>query len=235
VDDYDLSSLRTIMSAAAPLGAELAAEASARIKCDVVQGYGMTELGPLSHVTPVREFRPGTCGTTVPNTQTRIVDPDTGLNLGIGERGEVWVRGPQVMKGYLNNQAATDAMIDKDGWLRTGDIGIIDQHGHLTIVDRLKELIKYKGFQIAPAELEALIITHPKVADVAVIGIPDAEAGEVPRAFIVSRKGTIVTLEEIQALVAQHLVSYKQVRELAIVAVIPKSASGKILRRQLRG
>jgi acyl-CoA synthetase (AMP-forming)/AMP-acid ligase II len=234
VNDYDLSSIRLILSAAAPLGAELAAEASARIGCDVVQGYGMSELSPASHTTTLGDFRPGTSGTTVPNTQTRIVDVESGENLPIGERGEVWVRGPQVMKGYLNNPEATAAMIDSEGWLRTGDIGIVDAHGHLTIVDRLKELIKFKGFQIAPAELEERIITHPKVADVAVMGIPDAEAGEVPKAFVVPQRDQTVTLEEIQELIAKHLVSYKQIRELEIVAEIPKSPAGKILRRKLR-
>ena len=138
------------------------------------------------------------------------------------------------MKGYLNNQAATDAMLTDDGWLKTGDVGIIDDHGHLSIVDRLKELIKYKGFQVAPAELEGLIITHPKVVDVAVIGVPDDDAGEIPKAFVVAAPGEKVTLEEIQALVGENLVSYKQVQILEVVESIPKSAAGKILRKELR-
>jgi acyl-CoA synthetase (AMP-forming)/AMP-acid ligase II len=233
VRDYDLSSIRLLFSAAAPLGAELAAEASARIGCEVVQGYGMSELSPGSHTTALGDFRPGTSGTTVPNTQTRIVAIESGENLPVGKPGEVWVRGPQVMKGYLNNPEATAAMIDGDGWLRTGDIGIMDEHGHLTIVDRLKELIKFKGFQIAPAELEALILTHPKVADVAVVGVPDAESGEVPKAFIVPRPGQTVTLEEIQELIGDHLARYKQIRSIELITEIPKSASGKILRRKL--
>jgi 4-coumarate--CoA ligase len=144
------------------------------------------------------------------------------------------VRGPQVMKGYLNNDEATAATVDADGWLHTGDVAIIDEYGHMTIVDRLKELIKFKGFQVAPAELEALIITHPKVADVAVIGIPDAEAGELPKAFVTPVEGETVTLEEIQELVAQHLVSYKQIKVLEVIEEIPKSAAGKILRKELR-
>ncbi len=136
--------------------------------------------------------------------------------------------------GYLNNDDATRNTIDDDGWLHTGDIAIIDEYHHMTIVDRLKELIKYKGFQVAPAELEALLISHPKVADVAVIGIPDDEAGELPKAFITAVEGETVTLEEIQALVSEHLVSYKQIRELELLDAIPKSASGKILRKDLR-
>ncbi len=234
VDNYDLSSLKQIFSGAAPLGADLAAEAATRVNCEVVQGYGMTELSPVSHCTPQGQYRPGTSGVTVSNTESRIIDPLTGDDLGVGERGELWVRGPQVMKGYLNNPTATVDTIDADGWLHTGDVAIIDEHHHMSIVDRLKELIKYKGFQVPPAELEALIITHPKVADVAVIGVADDEAGEIPKAFIVPRPGETVTLEEIQALVGEHLVSYKQVRLFEIVDAIPKSAAGKILRRQLR-
>jgi 4-coumarate--CoA ligase len=138
------------------------------------------------------------------------------------------------MTGYLNNPTATAETIDADGWLRTGDIAIIDEHGHMSIVDRMKELIKFKGFQVAPAELEALIITHPKVADVAVIGIPDDEAGEVPKAFVTTVAGEEITLQEIQALVSEHLVSYKQIKHLEVIDVIPKSAAGKILRKELR-
>jgi 4-coumarate--CoA ligase len=234
VDDYDMSSVRQIFSGAAPLGAELAAEAGTRFGCEVVQGFGMTELSPVSHCTVEGDYRPGTSGVTVSNTQSRIVDPGTGKDQPVGKRGELWVRGPQVMIGYLNNAEATEATIDADGWLHTGDVAIIDEHGHMTIVDRLKELIKFKGFQVAPAELEALLITHPKVADVAVIGVPDDEAGEIPKAFIATAPGEIVTLEEIQELVSEHLVSYKQIRQFELIDAIPKSAAGKILRKQLR-
>ena len=234
VDDYDLSSLRQIFSGAAPLGAELAAEAAERIGCEVVQGYGMTELSPVSHCTVEGDYRAGTSGVTVSNTESRIVDPATGEDQDVGGRGELWVRGPQVMKGYLNNPEATAETLDDDGWLHTGDIAILDEHHHVSIVDRLKELIKYKGFQVPPAELEALIVTHPKVADVAVIGVPDDEAGEVPKAYVVALPDQDVTLDEIQELVGEHLVSYKQVRQLEVVDAIPKSASGKILRRELR-
>jgi len=199
-----------------------------------VQGFGMTELSPISHCTVEGDCRPGTSGVTVSNTESRIVDPDTGEDQGVGDRGELWVRGPQVMTGYLNNDKATAETIDSDGWLHTGDIAIIDEHGHMTIVDRLKELIKFKGFQVAPAELEALLLTHPKIADVAVIGMPDDAAGEVPKAFVVATAGDTITLEEVQALVSEHLVSYKQIRQLEVIDVIPKSASGKILRKELR-
>ena len=234
VDDFDTSSVRQIFSGAAPLGAELAAKAGERLGCEVVQGFGMTELSPVSHCTAEGDYRPGTSGVTVSNTESRIVDPDTGEDRGVGERGELWVKGPQVMVGYLNNADATAATIDEDGWLHTGDIAIIDEYGHMTIVDRMKELIKFKGFQVAPAELEALLITHPKVADVAVIGVPDDEAGEVPKAFVAAQPGENVTIEELQELVAEHLVSYKQIKHLEVVDAIPKSAAGKILRKVLR-
>ena len=234
VDEYDTSSIRQIFSGAAPLGAELAAQASARLGCEVVQGFGMTELSPVSHATVEGDYRPGTSGVTISNTESRIVDPDTGEDQPIGGRGELWVRGPQVMTGYLNNPTATAETVDADGWLHTGDIAIIDEYGHMTIVDRMKELIKYKGFQVAPAELEALLITHPKIADVAVIGIPDDEAGEIPKAFVTEAPTASITLEEVQALVGDNLVSYKQIRELEVIDVIPKSASGKILRKDLR-
>lgn len=234
VDEYDVSSVRQIFSGAAPLGAELADEAATRMGCEVVQGYGMTELSPVSHCTVEGDFRPGTSGVTISNTESRIVDPETGEDQGVGGRGELWVRGPQVMLGYLNNPEATAETLDADGWLHTGDVAIIDEHHHCSIVDRLKELIKYKGFQVPPAELEALIITHPKVADVAVIGVPDDEAGEVPKAFVVSMPGETVTLTEIQELVGEHLVAYKQVRVLEVLDAIPKSAAGKILRKELR-
>ena len=234
VDNYDLSTLRWITSAAAPLSAELAIECGRRLGCDVVQGYGLTELSPVSHLTPTSMFKPGSVGVTLPNTEVSIVDPATEARLGVGEDGEVWVRGPQVMKGYLNNEPATKSTIDDDGWLHTGDIGHIDADGHLFIVDRLKELIKYKGFQVPPAELEALLLTHPRIADCAVIGLPDDEAGEIPAAYVVLKEGQDATAADIQGFVAEQVASYKHIRKLTFVDTIPKSASGKILRRVLR-
>ena len=235
VDDFDLSSIKQIFSGAAPLGADLAAAAAARVGCEVVQGYGMTELSPVSHCTPEGQFRPGTSGVTISNTEIRIVDSETGADLGVGERGELLVRGPQVMKGYLNNPEATAETLDSEGWLHTGDVAIIDDEDHVSIVDRIKELIKYKGFQVPPAELEAVLITHPAVADAAVIGIPDEEAGELPKAFITLAPGAAEpTLADLQEHVAGHLATYKQVRALEVLEAIPKSASGKILRRELR-
>jgi 4-coumarate--CoA ligase len=234
VDEYDLSAVRQVLSGAAPLGADLAAEASARVGCEVVQGYGLTETSPVTHATPMGGFKPGSIGVLLPNTECRIVDPVTGEDLGIGEDGEIWIRGAQVMKGYLNSPEATSATIDSDGWLHTGDVGHVDEEGHYFIVDRLKELIKYKGFQVPPAELEALLIAHPAVADVAVVPLPDEEAGEIPKAFVVTKPGVEVAAEELKEYVAGHVAHYKQIRELEFIDEIPKSASGKILRRVLR-
>jgi acyl-CoA synthetase (AMP-forming)/AMP-acid ligase II len=229
IDDYDLSSVNEVFSGAAPLGGELAEAAATRMNCSVVQGYGMTELSPVSHTVREGNFKAGSVGTLLASTEARIVDPDTGRDT---EEGELWIRGPQVMKGYLNNADATAETIDADGWLHTGDVAIRDDDGHYFIVDRLKELIKYKGFQVPPAELEALLITHPSVADVAVIGVPDEEAGELPKAFVV--KNGEVDAATLQAFVAEHVATYKNIRLVEFVDEIPKSASGKILRRLLR-
>jgi len=237
VDTFDLSQLRLVSSGAAPLKAELAAECSKRLGCEVTQGYGMTELSPVSHLTPPGSFKPGSVGVTAPCTQTRIVHPVTGADLAAGEEGEVWVRGPQVMTGYLNNPQATAATVDADRWLHTGDLGYIDADGHLYVVDRLKELIKYKGFQVPPAELEAVLLRHPDVADAAVIGLPDDEAGEIPAGYVVLRSGAAASAaskEKIMRFVAGEVAPYKQIRQLEVIDAIPKSAAGKVLRRVLR-
>ena len=234
VEQFDLSSLKQVFSGAAPLGAEVAAEAATRIGCEVVQGYGMTELSPVTHLTPIGDYKPGTVGVTVGSTACRIVDPATGEDQGIGGEGELWISGPQVMKGYLNNPEATAATIDADGWLHTGDIAVIDADGHVSIVDRLKELIKVKGFQVAPAELEAMLLTHPAVADVAVIGIDDPESGEIPRAYVVLKPGHDADASDLTGFLAERVATYKVVHDIVFTEEIPKSASGKILRRMLR-
>ena len=234
VDNYDLSKLVQVFSGAAPLSASLALEAGARLNCEVVQGYGMTELSPVSQLTPPGQFKPGSVGVTTPNTELRIVDVATGEDLDVDVDGEMWIRGPQVMKGYLNNPQATADTLDAEGWLHTGDIGHVDSDGHVFVVDRLKELIKYKGFQVPPAELEALLLTHPAIADAAVVGKPDEEAGEIPIAFVVLKPGQSVTPEEVQEFVAGQVATYKRLGEVTVIDAIPKSASGKILRRVLR-
>ena len=234
VDHYDLSSVVQIFSGAAPLGGEIAEAAANRLDCSMAQGYGMTELSPVSHAIAKEDYKAGSVGTLVADTEARVVDPATGKDVARGQPGEIWIRGPQVMKGYLNNLEATSATIDADGWLHTGDIAEVHEDGHTYIVDRLKELIKVKGFQVPPAELEALLITHPDVGDVAVIGVPDEAAGEKVKAFIVRAAGSNVSAETLQAFVAEHVSTYKRVSLVAFIDAIPKSASGKILRRELR-
>ncbi|MBD0840251.1 4-coumarate--CoA ligase family protein [Streptomyces sp. TRM68416] len=241
VAEYDLSSLRHVVSAAAPLDARLAEACSRRLNLPPVgQAYGMTELSPGTHVVPLdamREAPPGTVGRLIAGTEMRIVsldDPDK--DLGVGEDGEILIRGPQVMKGYLGRPDATAAMIDTDGWLHTGDVGHVDADGWLFVVDRVKELIKYKGFQVAPAELEALLLTHPGIADAAVIGVQDDNGNEVPRAYVV-RQPTATELSEgeVMMYVAERVAPYKRVRQVTFIDGVPRAASGKILRRQLRG
>jgi acyl-CoA synthetase (AMP-forming)/AMP-acid ligase II len=234
VDDFDLSSLRFLMCGAAPLGPELVEEVEARLGCIVSQGYGMTETSPVTHTIPIdrEQNRPGTIGPPLRATECRLVDPESGADVAAGERGELWIRGPQVMLGYLNNEEATAATIDADGWLHTGDIAVVDEDDYYSIVDRLKELIKYKGFQVPPAELEALLLAHPEVADVAVVGVPDEEAGELPKAFVVPA-GEGLDHEALMAWVAERVAPQKRVRLVEEIEAIPKSASGKILRREL--
>ena len=232
VEGRDLSSLKLIMSGAAPLGDELAKAVVDRVNVPTIQGYGMTELSPVSHVAPLDTTKGGTIGPPIPGTECRIVDPETGKDA---DRGELWVRGPQVMKGYLNNEQATRETIDEDGWLHTGDVAEMDSDGDYAIVDRLKELIKYKGFQVPPAELEAVLLEHPGIADCAVIGVPDEEAGELPKGFVVVAEGSDISDEEIMAFVAERVSPQKKLRLLERIEEIPKSASGKILRRELSG
>ena len=199
----------------------------------IMQGFGMTELSPVSHVVPGNAPRSGAAGFVIPNTVCKIVDLESGDALPEGREGEIWVKGPQVMQGYLNNPKATAETITDDGWLRTGDIAYVDAYGYLFIVDRLKELIKYKGFQVAPAELEATLVALDGIIDAAVIGLPDEEGGELPIAFVI-RTENGPDEASIRAHFTAQLATYKQLHQIRFVDEIPKSASGKILRRLLR-
>jgi len=230
VDKYDLSSLRTVFSGAAPLKKDLADAARARLGCQVVQGYGLTETSPVTHGARYGD-NAASIGPPVPNTESKVVDVVSQVELGPNEEGEICVRGPQVMKGYLNRPDATAAMIDADGWLHTGDIGFADERGCFFVVDRLKELIKYKGMQIAPAELEAVLLGHPSIADAAVIPVACDEAGEVPKAFVVLKSE--LACADILEYVAARVAPYKKLRSVEVIDQIPKSPSGKILRRVL--
>jgi acyl-CoA synthetase (AMP-forming)/AMP-acid ligase II len=231
VDRYDLRSLRILFSGAAPLAQNIATAASARLGCSVVQGYGLTETSPVTHATRVGSDRIRGIGPPLPNTEAMVMDLATGAERGPNQEGEICIRGPQVMKGYLNRPEATAAMIDAEGWLHTGDVGYADEEGCFFVVDRVKELIKYKGMQVAPAELEAVLLSHPAVADAAVVPLPHEEAGQVPKGYVVLRSQA--TPEQIMGYVAERVAPYKKLRCLEIIAQIPKSLSGKILRRQL--
>jgi len=231
VDRYDLSSLRFVGSGGAPLGANLERRAGERLGCLVAQGFGMTEMAATVAIAPLDAPRLGSVGRLLPSTEARIVDPASGADLGPGRTGELWVRGPQVMRGYRDRPAATAATVDPDGWLHTGDLCRFDDDGYLSVVDRLKELIKYKGYQVAPAELEHLLLAHPAVADAAVVPRPDPQAGELPVAHVVLRGEA--TAEELLAYVALRVAPYKRLRAVRFTDQVPRSPSGKLLRRLL--
>ncbi|TKW10568.1 hypothetical protein SEVIR_6G173600v4 [Setaria viridis] len=240
IDRHDLSSVRMVISGAAPMGKELQDILRAKLPRAVLgQGYGMTEAGPVLSMcmafakepSPVKS---GACGTVVRNAELKIIDPETGLSLHRNQPGEICIRGEQIMKGYLNNPEATAKTIDAEGWLHTGDIGYVDDDDEIFIVDRLKELIKYKGFQVAPAELEAMLIAHPGIADAAVVPIKDDSCGEIPVAFVVRSDGSEITEDEIKQYVAKQVVFYKRLHKIFFVETIPKAPSGKILRKDLR-
>lgn len=233
VDNFDLSTLGTIFSGAAPLDESLTRACMARLNCQIRQGYGMTETSPVTHSSPSdpQQVKFGSVGVCAPNTECKIIDLETGVPLGPNKEGEICVRGPQIMKGYLNREDATAQTIDAEGWLHTGDIGYANEDHHFFIVDRAKELIKYKGFQVPPAELEAILLSHQAIADAAVVPFPDDEAGEVPKAFVVLRGEA--TADEILTFVAERVAPYKKIRSVEFIDKIPKSASGKILRRIL--
>jgi acyl-CoA synthetase (AMP-forming)/AMP-acid ligase II len=221
VDSFDLSSLRVVGCGGAPATAELERASAARLGCLVAQGYGMTEAGPMIAIPPIEppRIRHGSVGLLMPGTEAQVVD------------GEIWVRGPQLMAGYLDNPEATAATIDADGWLHTGDLGRFDDDGYVYLGDRLKELIKVNGFQVAPAELEGLLNAHPSVAEAAVVGVPDEEAGERPVAFVVARGE--LDRDALMAYVDEQVAPYKRLREIEEIDALPRSPTGKLLRRML--
>jgi acyl-CoA synthetase (AMP-forming)/AMP-acid ligase II len=234
VDRYDLGSLDLVVSGAAPLDERLAGAVADRIGCRVVQGYGLTETSPVTHLPPEgpgMTAKPGSVGPPLPGTECRAVDIESGEPLAAGADGEIVIRGPQVMRGYLRDDEATAAAIDANGWFHTGDIGHVDDDGWLFVVDRLKELIKVRGLQVAPAELEAVLQAHPAVADAAVVPSPDRHGGEVPKAFVVLREAA--GLDDLRAYVADRVARHKRIRRIEAVDEIPRSPSGKILRRVL--
>jgi acyl-CoA synthetase (AMP-forming)/AMP-acid ligase II/NAD(P)-dependent dehydrogenase (short-subunit alcohol dehydrogenase family) len=235
VEEFDLSSLRLLLSAAAPLSIDVARACAERFGVRVIQAFGMTEVGGATHVGLADgPDHPDSVGPVLSGMDCRVVDPETGEDRASGEPGELVVRAPSVMRGYLDDPSATAAAVDAGGWLHTGDIVTVDADGWYRVTDRIKELIKYKGYQVAPAELEDLLLAHPAVADVAVVRSPDEAAGEVPKAFVVRRPGADpASAQELMTWVTERVAPYKRVRRVEFTASIPKSPSGKILRRQL--
>lgn len=239
VDKFDMTSLKMILSAAAPLGKETTEGIKSRLGLHVKQLWGMSELSPLGTINSDANARDGSIGQLAASTEGKIIDPETGKSLGPNENGELCIRGPQVMLGYLNDREKTKECISDEGWLRTGDQCYCDNDGYFYITDRIKELIKVRGFQVAPAELEELLLTNEHVQDVAVIPIPDEASGEIPRAFVVlkpsSSSDPLVTETYLQDWVKERVSPYKRITGgVVFTDLIPKSASGKILRRLLK-
>jgi len=236
VANYDLSSLRLGFFGAAPLSADMQSRIQSVLGFPIIQGYGMTETSPVTNfdfMEPERS-RLGSIGPAVSDTDEKIVDLETGeTEVPRGEPGELMVRGPQVMKGYFNNAEATAETITDDGWLHTGDIVKMDEDGYVWVLDRKKELIKYKGFQVPPAELEGILLEHPDIADAAVVGKLDDESGEIPKAFVVRAANADVSDADVMGFVRDKVATFKQIREVEFIDAIPKNASGKILRRVL--
>ena len=240
VDRFDTSAVEVVFSGAAPLDGALASAVATRLDCTVCQGYGMTETSPVTHAIPHdrADIDRSSVGLLLANTEARLLAED-GSDVeappeGVSAPGELLIRGPQVMKGYLNRPDATAEMLDSEGWLRTGDVATVTHDGVFRIVDRLKELIKYKGYQVAPAVLEAVLLEHPAIADAAVIGAPDDDGQEVPKVFVVVQQGHGIDAETVMAHVAAHVAPHEKVRQVEFIDAIPKSASGKILRKDLR-
>ncbi|KAK7280795.1 hypothetical protein RJT34_25862 [Clitoria ternatea] len=233
---YKLRTLHSVLSGGAPLSKEVIEGFVDKYpNVTILQGYGLTESTGVGASTDSLDEsrRYGTAGLLSPSTEAMIVDPDSGKSLPVNRDGELWLRGPTIMKGYFSNEEATTSTLDSKGWLRTGDVCYIDDDGFIFIVDRLKELIKYKGYQVPPAELEALLLTHPEILDAAVIPYPDKEAGQYPMAYVVRKAGSNISESQVMDFVAGQVAPYKRIRKVAFISSIPKNPSGKILRKDL--
>ncbi|KAL2503913.1 4-coumarate--CoA ligase-like 5 [Abeliophyllum distichum] len=233
---YDLRSLHSVLSGGAPLSREVIEGFVEKYpNVTILQGYGLTESTSIGASTDSLEEsrRYGTAGILSPSMEAKIVDPESGEALPVNRTGELWLRGPSIMKGYFSNEEATASTLNSEGWLRTGDLCYVDEDGFIFVVDRLKELIKYKGYQVPPAELEALLLSHPEIADAAVIPFPDEEVGQFPMAYVVRKTGTSISESAVMDFIAKQVAPYKRIRRVAFTASIPKNPSGKILRKDL--
>ncbi len=234
INKYDLSSLRYVKGGAMPIPPEIRERWEQLTGVRMVLGYGLSEASPETHNSPLQRVKPGTIGIPVIDTDARIVDEQTGkIELPPNQMGELVIRGPQVMKGYLNRPEDTREAL-RNGWLYTGDLGMMDEEGYFRILDRKKETIKYKGYTIAPAEVEAVLYEHPAVKECAVIGKPDPSAGEMPKAYVALKEGFTVEGEELINFCAERIAPYKRIREVEFIEEIPKTPVGKVLRRVLR-
>jgi len=233
VPAMDWSRLRYVNTGGAPLSPELQERFTKITGVPVMQGYGLTESSPTTHVNPIDAIKVGSIGLPLADTEDKIADPFDGRALPAGEVGELWIRGPQVMKGYYREPQATEQTL-VGGWLRTGDLAKKDQDGYVYIVDRLKELIKTKGYQVAPAEIEHILVGHPDIEDAAVIGEAHPDFGEVPVAYVVLRPAAALSREEVIDYAARGMAKYKRLAKVIFTDAIPRSLSGKILRRVLK-
>ncbi|XP_044735075.1 4-coumarate--CoA ligase 1-like [Chrysoperla carnea] len=235
----DLKNVGIVLSGAAPVGLSDFDNLKKKLsfkECCIMQGYGLTETSPvaLGFHRKLKNYNPGSIGHLLPNTEMRLVDPSTGKDVDDGQLGELWLRGPQVMKGYYKNEKATKESITEDGFFKTGDIACVED-GLVYIKDRIKELIKVKGFQVAPAELEQILRSHPDIVDCAVVGVPHEFFGESPKAFVVKRENSKISADDVADFLAKQVVEYKRLSGgVEFLNAIPKSAAGKILRRELR-
>ncbi|KAK6933461.1 AMP-binding enzyme, C-terminal domain, partial [Dillenia turbinata] len=235
--DNGLESLRRAGSGAAPLSKELVDAFREKFPwVEMRPGYGLTEsCGAATFFVSDKEAkaRPAASGRLLPSFSAKIVDSETGQALPPCKEGELWLKSPTVMKEYLANAEATNTTLDSEGWLKTGDLCYFDEDGYLYIVDRMKELIKHNGYQVAPAELESILLSHPQILDAAVIPIEDEEAGQIPMAYVVIAAGSELTEEQVIQFVAKQVAPYKKVRRVRLIPAIPRSSAGKILRKQL--
>jgi len=237
LSNWDLSSLELSLFGAAPLSSELQIKISEVLDCSVIQGYGMTETSPLTNADFAESnfTKPGSIGPATADTEQKIVDVDDPRSiLPEDTPGELMIRGPQVMMGYYNNPGATAETLTEDGWIHTGDIASMDSEGYVWILDRKKELIKYKGFQVPPAELEGLLLQHPDINDAAVIGKVDQDSGEIPKAYVVKSLDSHLSESDVIDFISGKVATYKEIREVEFIDSVPKNPSGKILRRVLR-